>query len=65
MGLRRPGATKEYEEMPGVNVPVENGNGIRNGTHRSTLPIQPNGRDRPFEMTTATVSVVPDGMQHF
>lgn len=61
MGLRRPGTTKEYEEMPGVNVPVtENGNGIRSSA-RSTLPIQPNGRAREFELTSATVSVVPDG----
>lgn len=60
MGLRRPGTTKEYEEMPGVNVPVtETDDGRSNHTRSSTISDQVNRRD--FELTSATVSVVPDG----
>lgn len=71
MGLRRPGATtKEYEEMPGVNVPVTaavNGSNRQNSYSRSpTASViteqmnQMNQKDLELS-TQATVSVVPDG----
>lgn len=56
MGLRRPGVTKDYEEMPGANVPPSQNNGF--GPPGGMEPS--NGLDQGFEM--ASVSVVPDGI---
>lgn len=55
MGLRRPGATKDYEEMPGANVPPSQnvGLGASGGIDAG------GGLDQGFEL--ASVSVVPDG----
>lgn len=51
MGLRRAGVTRDYEEMPGANVPVP---GLdTNGQINEHIIGQ------EFEM--ASVSVVPDG----
>lgn len=58
MGLRRPSTTKDYEEMPGANIPDTENGIIRNSTRHSTPPHL--GR-RDFEMSTTSVSVVPDG----
>jgi len=48
MGLRRSGVTKDYEEMPGANVPT----GLEG--------VETN-RDHPQEFELSSVSVVPDG----
>lgn len=56
MGLRRPGATKDYEEMPGANVPPTQNIGY--GAPSGLDPI--NCLDQGFEL--ASVSVVPDGI---
>lgn len=57
MGIRRPGATRDYEELDGVNVQNSqtniNGTGIINNNHLA-----------PPEFELASVSVVPDGMQN-
>lgn len=59
MGLRRPGATKDYEEMPGNNVPPARDGGIpANSLHAGIDPN--NGLGQGFEL--ASVSVVPDGL---
>ena len=49
MGLRRSGVTKEYEEMPGANVPTD-------------LETAETNREHPFsqEFELSSVSVVPD-----
>ena len=52
MGLRRPGATKDYEEMPGENVPVPS------ATLHTNIEANSIG-SQEFEL--ASVSVVPDG----
>lgn len=55
MGLRRPGVTKDYEEMPGANVPPSQNIGL--ALHAG---MDANGGlDQGFEL--ASVSVVPDG----
>lgn len=60
MGLRRPSTTKDYEEMPGANIPDTENGIIRNSIHsRNSTPPNPIRRD--FEMMTTSVSVVPDG----
>lgn len=50
MGLRRSGVTKDYEEMPGANVPTG-------------LEAVETNRDHPLsqEFELSSVSVVPDG----
>lgn len=50
MGLRRSGVTKDYEEMPGTNVPT--------GLEATEI-----NRDHPLsqEFELSSVSVVPDG----
>lgn len=52
MGLRRPGATKDYEEMNGANVPTD-----ETATSQNNFETPTNCPE--FEMTS--VSVVPDG----
>lgn len=52
MGLRRPGNTKDYEEMNGSNVPT-NGE-LSQPNSETTIPHR-----QEFELTS--VSVVPDG----
>lgn len=60
MGLRRPGATKDYEEMPGANVPpLQNLGFAAPGSLHGGMDSS-GGLDQGFEM--ASVSVVPDGM---
>lgn len=51
MGLRRSGVTKDYEEMPGANVPTG-------------LEAVETNRDHPLsqEFELSSVSVVPDGI---
>lgn len=61
MGLRRPSTTKDYEEMPGVNIADTENGSIRSSTYsRSSLPNN-NAPRRDLEMITTSVSVVPDG----
>lgn len=65
MGLRRPGATKDYEEMPGANLPIPSKNILhisnhhpqRNSLHHGDLMNHAMCQD--LEMSS--VSVVPDG----
>ena len=56
MGLRRPGGTKEYEEMPGSNVPVSRIVGQQTivDHHIDHPTIAP-------DLEMSSVSVVPDG----
>lgn len=51
MGLRRSGVTKDYEEMPGANVPTG-------------LEAVETNREHPLsqEFELSSVSVVPDGI---
>lgn len=66
MGLRRPGVIKDYEEMPGANVPPGRVH-VNMTEHQATAggatimdAHQHNGGlGQEFEM--ASVSVVPDG----
>lgn len=67
MGLRRPGVGKDYEEMPGENVPPktlhyhhlhQNSAPRPNVHHNSDIGSHPMGHD--LEMSS--VSVVPDGL---
>lgn len=55
MGLRRPGVTREYEEMPGTNVPKNLR--VNNISEGISHPIA-----QDLEMSS--VSVVPDGKRH-
>lgn len=64
MGLRRPGAVREYEEMPGANVPLPTKNLhpqhhqiLRGGLHHGDITSHPIASG--LEMSS--VSVVPDG----
>lgn len=54
MGLRRPGVPKDYEEMPGTNLPSGS-----DGLPASELNAHSSVLDQQFEF--ASVSVVPDG----
>lgn len=78
MGLRRPGVIKEYEEMPGANVPgtpsktYQNPNnhnlhGQIHQTHHSQRTIPPsNDMSICQDLEMSSVSVVPDGKRvHF
>lgn len=56
MGLRRPGATKDYEEMNGANVPTDE---AKTSTAASQNNFDTATNCPDFEMTS--VSVVPDG----
>lgn len=67
MGLRRPGVIKDYEEMPGANVPPGGRVHVDMTEHHAIgagAPIMDahqhnGGLGQEFEM--ASVSVVPDG----
>lgn len=64
MGLRRPGASKDYEEMAGANVHHVNmipSAHAANGAATALDALHPHtsGLSQEFEM--ASVSVVPDG----
>lgn len=73
MGLRRPGVGKDYEEMPGANVPPlakshrhhhqlhQNISPRTHLHHNSDIGSHPMGHD--LEMSS--VSVVPDGLYSF
>lgn len=73
MGLRRPGVIKEYEEMPGTNVPApskhthhHNHHHSRNQNHSGQHPQRINnqtGGDMAMcqDLEMSSVSVVPDG----
>lgn len=78
MGLRRPGVIKEYEEMPGANVPApskhtnhhhHHHHHSRNQNHtvqhpqRSTLQTSDMSTCQDLEMSS--VSVVPDGKLNY
>lgn len=76
MGLRRPGVVKDYEEMPGANIPVNASNGIsRSVHHHPHLPphhhprniglIEPGAHPMGQDLEMSSVSVVPDGWFHF
>lgn len=54
MGLRRPGAPKDYEEMPGTNVSIGQ-DGLGASINSATQHII----NQEFEL--ASVTVVPDG----
>lgn len=56
MGLRRPGVTRDYEEMPGANVPITHHH-IHYPNRINDIGSHPMGQD--LEMSS--VSVVPDG----
>lgn len=73
MGLRRPGVTKDYEEMPGANVPMPSKH-----IHHSHLHSQIHGNSPHSHRSTqvddlnvcqnlemSSVSVVPDGVYPF
>lgn len=66
MGLRRPGVTKEYEEMPGANVPMPSKHihhsHLHNQNHSNTH-LSRNGGDLSVcqDLEMSSVSVVPDG----
>lgn len=69
MGLRRPGVTKDYEEMPGANVPMPSKHihhsHLHNQTHSSThIPRNTQAGDLSVcqDLEMSSVSVVPDGM---
>lgn len=61
MGLRRPGVIKDYEEMPGANVPVPS----KNLHHTSRISIHHHGdigsHPMGHDLEMSSVSVVPDG----
>jgi len=61
MGVRRPGATRGYEEMQGTNMPVSPA-----AAHLGSTVINGNGNDvmgqaPTHDLELASVSVVPDG----
>lgn len=69
MGLRRPGVTKDYEEMPGANVPIPSKH-IHHGHHHhnpnhlnshSTRNTQAGDLSVCQDLEMSSVSVVPDG----
>lgn len=64
MGLRRPGVVKDYEEMPGANIPVNVSNGIPRPMHhhpRNIGLIEPVAHPLGQDLEMSSVSVVPDG----
>lgn len=73
MGLRRPGLTKEYEEMPGANVPMPSKHThlshLHNQTHansHSQRSAQAGDLSVCQDLEMSSVSVVPDGLYtHF
>lgn len=75
MGPRRPGLTKEYEEMPGANVPISSTHIHHNHLHnhsihpRSNPHVQRNTQAGDLtvcqELEMSSVSVVPDGKFSF
>lgn len=71
MGLRRPGV-KDYEEMPGANVPMPSKH-IHHGHHHnqnhlnshSTRNTQAGDLSVCQDLEMSSVSVVPDGKYSF
>lgn len=75
MGLRRPGVTKDYEEMPGANVPMPSKHIHHTHLHNHSMHSNPHSQrnaqagdltvfgNQDLEMSS--VSVVPDGMKYF
>lgn len=68
MGLRRPGVTKEYEEMPGANVPISSTYIHHSHLHKhspSNPHVQRNTQAGDLtvcqDLEMSSVSVVPDG----
>lgn len=69
MGLRRPGVVKDYEEMPGANIPVTTVNGLSRPVHHHphhnsrNIGLTENGAHTigPPDLEMSSVSVVPDG----
>lgn len=68
MGLRRPGVTKDYEEMPGANVPMPSKHihhsHLHNQSHSNVhLPRNTPAGDLSVcqDLEMSSVSVVPDG----
>lgn len=71
MGLRRPGVTKDYEEMPGANVPTPSKhlhshhnhlhNQIHSNPHSQRSIPQSNDMSICQDLEMSSVSVVPDG----
>lgn len=69
MGLRRPGVTKDYEEMPGANVPMPSKHIHHSHLHsqiHSNLHSQRSSQAGDLtvcqDLEMSSVSVVPDGM---
>lgn len=73
MGLRRPGVTKDYEEMPGTNVPMPSKhihhshlhNQINSSPHLQRNTHQASDLTVCQDLEMSSVSVVPDGMLFF
>lgn len=71
MGLRRPGVIKDYEEMPGTNVPASPKhlhshhnhlhNQIHSNPHSQRSIPQSNDMSICQDLEMSSVSVVPDG----
>lgn len=68
MGLRRPGVTKDYEEMPGANLPMPSKHihhsHLHNQNHPNAhLPRNTQAGDLSVcqDLEMSSVSVVPDG----
>lgn len=69
MGLRRPGVTKDYEEMPGTNIPMPSKHihhsHLHNQSHsspHSQRGIQTGDLSVCQDLEMSSVSVVPDGL---
>lgn len=69
MGLRRPGVGKDYEEMPGANVPPLRKNHHHHHLHQNISPrthLHHNGdigsHPMGHDLEMSSVSVVPDGL---
>lgn len=68
MGLRRPGITKDYEEMPGANVPMPSKHIHHSHLHNQSHSNAHLPRNQPAgdlsvcqDLEMSSVSVVPDG----
>lgn len=72
MGLRRPGATKDYEEMPGTNLPIQSKNNHHINNHHHHHPQRNSLHHADLvnhticqDLEMSSVSVVPDGKYIF